>query len=99
MRGPRQIVFRGTVWLRNMHNLSYCQIVGQLVMQKFRQCCVQHANDWTIVRQYIVQLSNIWTVLCLTVKWLVYAVSNCPMACDLSVQQSNGGTVLFQTVQ
>ena len=52
--------------LRNTHNLSYCPIFGQLVIQIFRQCCVQHANGWTIVRQCFVKLSNIWTVLCPT---------------------------------
>ena len=63
----------------------------------FRQCCVQHG--WTIVGQCFVKLSNICTVLYPTVKWLVYAVSNCLMACKLSVQQLNGWTVLFLTVQ
>ena len=80
-------------------NLSYCPVLGQLVMQIFRQGCVQHANGLTIVEQCFVKLSNIWTVLCPTVQWVVYAVSNCPMACDLIVQQSNGQTVLFPTVQ
>ena len=55
-----------------------------------------NANGWKIVGQCFVKLSNIWTVLCLTVHWLVYAVSHCLMACELSVQQSNGWTVLFQ---
>ena len=85
--------------LRNMRNLYYCPIFGQLVLQTLRQCCGQHANGWTIFGQCFVKLSNIWTVLCPTVQWLVYAVSNCPMACELSVQQSNGRTVLFPTFQ
>ena len=89
----------GQFGLRNTRNLSYCPIFGQLVMQMFRQGCVQHANGWTIVGQCFVKLSNNWTIFCPTVRWLVYAVSNCPMACDLSVQQSNGQTVLFPTVQ
>ena len=38
-------------------------------------------------------------MLCPTVQWLVYAVSNCPMAYELSVQQSNVQSVLFPTVQ
>ena len=71
--------------LRNTSNLSYSPIFGQLIMQTVRQCCVQHANGWT--------------VLCLTFQWLVYAVYNYPMACEFSVQQSNGRTVLFPTVQ
>ena len=65
-------------------------------MQMFRQCCVQHVNGWTIVRQCIVKRSYIWTVMCPTVQCLVYAVFNFPRACELSVQQSNGQTVLFQ---
>ena len=44
-------------------------------------------------------LANILTVLCPTVQLLVYAVSNCTMACELGIQQSNGQTVLFPTVQ
>ena len=28
-------------------------------------------------------------MLCPTVQWLVYAVSNCPIACELSVQQDS----------
>ena len=68
-------------------------------MQTFKQCCVQHASGWTIVGQCFVKLSNIWTVLCLTVQWLVNALFKCPMACELSVQQSNGRTLLFPTVQ
>ena len=89
----------GQFGLRNTFNLSYCTIFGQLGMQMFRQGCVQHANCWTIVRQCFVKLSNNWTVLCLTVQSLGYAVSNCPMACDVIVQQSYGQTVLFPTVQ
>ena len=61
--------------------MSYCLIFGQLVSQMFRQCCVQHANGWTLVHP------------------LVYAVSNTPIAGELSVQQSNGHTVIFPTVQ
>ena len=75
----------GQFGLRNTHNLSYCPIFGQLVMQTFRQCYVQHADGWTIVRQCFVKLSNIWTVLCRTVQWLVHAVSNCSMVCELIV--------------
>ena len=37
--------------------------------------------------------------MCPTVHWLIYAVSSCPMACELSVQQSNAWTVPFPTVQ
>ena len=54
-------------------------------------------------------LDNCWTMFCQTVQYLDsvvsnspmvgYAVYNCPMACELSVQQSNGRTVLFPTVQ
>ena len=99
----------GQFGLRIMRNLSYCPIFGQLVMQIFRQGCVQHANGWTTVGQCFINLSNNWTVLCPTVQWLVYAMSNCPMACDLIVQQSkdrlcffqlsNSGTVLCPTFQ
>ena len=71
------------------------QFFGQLVMQTFRPCCVQHANGWVIVGQCFVKLSNIWTLSCPTVQLLVYSVSNSPMACELSVKQSNGWTVLF----
>ena len=68
-------------------------------MQMFRQGCVQHTNCWTIVGQCFVKLYNNWTVLCPTVQWLGYAVSNCPMARDLIVQQFDGQTVLFPTAQ
>ena len=36
-------------------------------------------QNYLVVGQCCVQLSNGWTVLCLTVKWLDSAVSNCPM--------------------
>ena len=38
-------------------------------------------------------------MLCPTVQWLVNAESNCPMAGQLSVQLSNGWTVLCPTVE
>ena len=34
----------GQFGLRNTRNLSYCPIFGQIVMNMFRQCCIQHAN-------------------------------------------------------
>ena len=89
----------GQFGLRNMRNLYYFPIFGQLVMQLFWQCCVQHANVSTTFGQCFVKLPNVWTAMCSTIQWLGYAVSNCLAACELSVQLSNGWTVIFPTVQ
>ena len=67
---------------------------------QFLGICLDSAvsNMTMVVGQCFVTMANIWTVLCPIVQWLVYAVSNCPMACELSVQQSNGQNMLFPTV-
>ena len=88
----------GQFGLRNTRNLSYCPIFGQIVMNMFRQCCVQHANGCRTIFCHTVQyLDSVGSNS--PMQWLVYAVSNCPMACEPGVQQSNGQTVLFPTVQ
>ena len=71
--------------LGNRRNLSYCPIVGQLVMQMFRQCCVHQFNGWT--------------VLCSIVKILNNALSNCPMVGQCCVRQSNGWSMLCPTIR
>ena len=66
-------------------NLSYCQIFYQLFGQRFRQCCVQQSDGWT--------------VLCPIVQMLDNALSNCAMVGQRCVQQSNGESMLCPTVQ
>ena len=67
----------GHFGLRNTRNLSYCPIFGQLAMQMFRQCCVQHANGCR-------------TMFCHTVQYLDSVVSNSPMVGLCCVQLSDG---------
>ena len=59
----------------NTRNLSYCPIVVQLFMQMFRQWCVQQSSGWT--------------VLCPIVTILDKAPSNCPLVGQCCVKQSN----------
>ena len=94
---------------RNTRYLSYCKNFGPLGMQRFKQCCVQHANGWTLVKQCFFKLSNMWTVMCPTVQWLVLLcstvqwpvrwVSNSPMVWMWFFQLSNGRTVVCATFQ
>ena len=102
-----QIVFRRTVWAKK--NCVICPIVrfwgNQLckcldrTMSKMPMVGLLSDNvlsSCLIIGQCCVQqLDSVVS----TVQWLVYAVSNCPKACYLIVQQSNGQTVLFPTVQ